>query len=312
MPPVLGVSLFLLALLGLNELFRFVHELTGGTTCPTVYSGLGLISDIKFQVGWIPLANKVTGKLICLSINTASSRSEESFRPVDVILPTLYCPTAMLFDKVEVTKRFIDTKCLPTNSGRFFSLAAAVDNAGNTPFVRESELLQAIAWGDVSAANLRPIIKRSANLGVEGWLNSYENERIWTPVASEDVPNYIMVFAGPATVLAMGMGLARKVTREWVEGLISKGKLIRTLPDPDGRYFVNEIEDVSIERHIYKIVYFALVREADECSICLESSDSDNPLMAETCGHRFHNGCINEWKRYSKPHKCPCCKLPLH
>lgn len=53
-----------------------------------------------------------------------------------------------------------------------------------------------------------------------------------------------------------------------------------------------------------------------DCPICLSNITSD--VMTTTCGHSFHNECINGWKTESP--SCPVCRsilpysqvLPLH
>ncbi|CAF2149350.1 unnamed protein product [Brassica rapa subsp. narinosa] len=43
----------------------------------------------------------------------------------------------------------------------------------------------------------------------------------------------------------------------------------------------------------------------DECPICLEEYDFDNPKLLTKCGHDFHLACILEWMERSEA--CPVC-----
>ena len=42
----------------------------------------------------------------------------------------------------------------------------------------------------------------------------------------------------------------------------------------------------------------------NRCSICLEDLNDD--IMTTSCGHTFHNNCINEWKNHAST--CPICR----
>ncbi|KAJ0239595.1 E3 ubiquitin-protein ligase AIRP1 [Hirschfeldia incana] len=47
----------------------------------------------------------------------------------------------------------------------------------------------------------------------------------------------------------------------------------------------------------------------DECPICLEEYDIDNPKLLTKCGHDFHLACILEWMERSEA--CPVCDKEL-
>jgi hypothetical protein len=46
--------------------------------------------------------------------------------------------------------------------------------------------------------------------------------------------------------------------------------------------------------------------EDTDCSICLLSGHSENPLSTTLCGHKFHKGCIQPW--IAKHKNCPICR----
>ncbi|EOA15733.1 hypothetical protein CARUB_v10006703mg [Capsella rubella] len=47
----------------------------------------------------------------------------------------------------------------------------------------------------------------------------------------------------------------------------------------------------------------------DECPICLEEYEFDNPKLLTKCGHDFHLACILEWMERSEA--CPVCDKEL-
>ncbi|XP_061337290.1 probable E3 ubiquitin-protein ligase RHB1A [Gastrolobium bilobum] len=48
-----------------------------------------------------------------------------------------------------------------------------------------------------------------------------------------------------------------------------------------------------------------LVKEEDECPICLEEYDAENPKLSTKCDHHFHLACILEWMERCET--CPVC-----
>ncbi|CAN8230885.1 unnamed protein product [Cochlearia groenlandica] len=47
----------------------------------------------------------------------------------------------------------------------------------------------------------------------------------------------------------------------------------------------------------------------DECPICLEEYEGENPRLLTKCGHDFHLACILEWMERSEA--CPVCDKEL-
>ncbi|CAN8325686.1 unnamed protein product [Cochlearia groenlandica] len=47
----------------------------------------------------------------------------------------------------------------------------------------------------------------------------------------------------------------------------------------------------------------------DECPICLEEYESENPRLLTKCGHDYHLACILEWMERSEA--CPVCDKEL-
>ncbi|CAH2078179.1 unnamed protein product [Thlaspi arvense] len=47
----------------------------------------------------------------------------------------------------------------------------------------------------------------------------------------------------------------------------------------------------------------------DECPICLEEYETENPKLLTKCGHDFHLACILEWMERSEA--CPVCDREL-
>ena len=46
------------------------------------------------------------------------------------------------------------------------------------------------------------------------------------------------------------------------------------------------------------------------CSICLEATDTDAPLVQLACGHVFHRECVREWLCRTQA-TCPNCRAPV-
>nr|GLL48048.1 RING-H2 finger protein ATL64-like [Ipomoea trifida] len=53
--------------------------------------------------------------------------------------------------------------------------------------------------------------------------------------------------------------------------------------------------------------------EALECAICItEFVDGEVGTELESCGHKFHAGCIERWLVHGKGHaSCPLCRVPV-
>ncbi|CAL0313356.1 unnamed protein product [Lupinus luteus] len=49
----------------------------------------------------------------------------------------------------------------------------------------------------------------------------------------------------------------------------------------------------------------SLAEEEDDCPICLEEYDAENPKLTTECDHHFHLACILEWRERSET--CPVC-----
>lgn len=46
----------------------------------------------------------------------------------------------------------------------------------------------------------------------------------------------------------------------------------------------------------------------EECIICLEHINTEQPGIILPCLHRFHSVCINEWFIKSGKRECPTCR----
>jgi len=70
---------------------------------------------------------------------------------------------------------------------------------------------------------------------------------------------------------------------------------------------INLITLCSCYSHIWKSYYFMLVKDYNQCVICLDDINSftlgKNTMLK--CNHIFHNECINEWLKEND--KCPTC-----
>lgn len=50
------------------------------------------------------------------------------------------------------------------------------------------------------------------------------------------------------------------------------------------------------------------IHQGDQCSVCLVQMTPQNSRRLD-CGHTFHSGCLERWKRRS--HTCPMCRAPF-
>lgn len=72
----------------------------------------------------------------------------------------------------------------------------------------------------------------------------------------------------------------------------------------------NEINNFDIPMHI-KIAYINhLISKKHTCSICLLEMKKKEKLFLTTCGHLYHEKCINN--NLNKSDKCPYCRKSLH
>ncbi|KAJ4885313.1 RING/U-box superfamily protein [Raphanus sativus] len=68
-----------------------------------------------------------------------------------------------------------------------------------------------------------------------------------------------------------------------------------------------EIEDIDPKK-LSKDV-FVPVEEEEDCPICLEEYDMENPKLVAKCEHHFHLACILEWIERSET--CPVCNKEM-
>lgn len=52
------------------------------------------------------------------------------------------------------------------------------------------------------------------------------------------------------------------------------------------------------------------IKEAGECSICLEQIEAGTDYTELQCAHKFHATCIDGWLGIKS--ECPLCKLSIH
>lgn len=52
---------------------------------------------------------------------------------------------------------------------------------------------------------------------------------------------------------------------------------------------------------------YTVVKDMDECVICLDKCKSGDDVITLKCFHTFHTACIQQWIARSKP-TCPTCK----
>ncbi|KAH0707473.1 hypothetical protein KY290_012433 [Solanum tuberosum] len=69
---------------------------------------------------------------------------------------------------------------------------------------------------------------------------------------------------------------------------------------------IKEVED-ELEKsdEFKKSNILVLLPPQEECPICLEEYDAENPKMSTKCEHQFHLSCILEWMERSDT--CPVC-----
>ncbi|KAK6783346.1 hypothetical protein RDI58_021143 [Solanum bulbocastanum] len=69
---------------------------------------------------------------------------------------------------------------------------------------------------------------------------------------------------------------------------------------------IKEVED-ELEKsdELKKSNVLVLLPPQEECPICLEEYDAENPKMSTKCEHQFHLSCILEWMERSDT--CPVC-----
>ncbi|KAJ3672191.1 hypothetical protein LUZ60_006912 [Juncus effusus] len=63
--------------------------------------------------------------------------------------------------------------------------------------------------------------------------------------------------------------------------------------EPDGKGKMKELESLQV------------TEEEDDCPICLEEYDKENPRYFTRCEHEFHLACLLDWMERSET--CPVC-----
>lgn len=48
-----------------------------------------------------------------------------------------------------------------------------------------------------------------------------------------------------------------------------------------------------------------------DCSVCLESFQENDPLITLSCKHTFHENCIRVWLQDNEHNNCPICRLQV-
>lgn len=72
----------------------------------------------------------------------------------------------------------------------------------------------------------------------------------------------------------------------------------------------DDIEYTQLPFHIRKICYENIVRNEEVCPICIECIDDMNNFFVTTCGHYYHNTCINI-SLLNGNTDCPLCRVPI-
>ncbi|CAH8275611.1 unnamed protein product [Arabidopsis lyrata] len=72
--------------------------------------------------------------------------------------------------------------------------------------------------------------------------------------------------------------------------------LTQVVPEKE-KWHVDDITDFELKKQYREAI--------DECPICLEEYEIENPKLLTKCGHDFHLACILEWMERSEA--CPVC-----
>lgn len=63
--------------------------------------------------------------------------------------------------------------------------------------------------------------------------------------------------------------------------------------------------DACKESKCSKLISLPIIEDEDECPICLECYEDENPKIMIKCRHYYHLGCLYEWMERSAT--CPMC-----
>jgi hypothetical protein len=80
----------------------------------------------------------------------------------------------------------------------------------------------------------------------------------------------------------------------------ARGGVTQSVPEKK-TWPVDDVSDIDLKKKDRETI--------DECPICLEEYDIENPKLLTKCGHDFHLACILEWMERSEA--CPVCDKEL-
>lgn len=76
---------------------------------------------------------------------------------------------------------------------------------------------------------------------------------------------------------------------------------------PDSLSKTDHIISISSQR--FQTLDEKIQEENKDCSICINSYNSDDMISITNCNHIFHTDCIKEWGKYKT--QCPVCRTNL-
>jgi hypothetical protein len=94
--------------------------------------------------------------------------------------------------------------------------------------------------------------------------------------------------------------------QETVDGITLGVPTTCSYKETDGKIDLESTEE--IDPKLSKDV-FVPIEEEEDCPICLEEYDTENPKLVAKCDHHFHLACILEWMERSET--CPVCNKEM-
>ena len=274
-------------------LMQYLNAGPNTSFCKPVKSWLGSMDEIHQKLSPNPFRNSVCGELRC--------RTGVVGGPIT--LPILYCPNNILFPRTTLVQELIDRLCAPVQSLDIVSKAALSDSSGTPAVFHTSNLLHSISL----QAN-RIIFNPAYSVGLSELLASSESPlQLWIPIKVPGLEETIVVFVKPAAIIAWNLNIYHHLTARVIRAAIQAST--RTSTVNRGTYFVNELVGHPFR---LKVIYVAEVVETENCPICLEEGNEENPIVSQVCGHGYHATCINQWKGLRTSQGCPQCRFPLH
>lgn len=274
--------------------------------CSSVYSFLGSLNGVTYVLGVLPIWNKVTGSLICKDKNSQPAGLAR------MVLPMRFCPDNAFFNRVDVAREMIDRLCTPEGSGSVYRASQILDTDSEPAFVSQDMIPLSVHLGQDVDLSKGVTIEANLNRGPNYVTERDYNMPVWVPIQIQNIPRGVIVFLKSAVLVAISH---LKLNDEFMAAEVWRILMNKRSTRKNrfvGEWHIREV--ISDDQDIpIRILVVSRIQKGEECPICLEAPKDISPIIPETCGHSFHERCLQSWidSTSSNASRCPICRQSL-